>query len=169
MKKSLALTLALLILLALSACGEGTGSSTTTSSTPAIDPANAFCFTYEGVKLIPGAAFDAATLPAVESAENPNCVGSGKFTTYYYDPAMELTTNTNGGSEVIYSIFITDANTPTDEGLYLGDDAAAVTAAYGDKAITEDGELLTYVKGNTHLVILLENGVVASIEYRTAE
>ena len=31
-----------------------------------------------------------------------------------------------GSGEVIYSVFILDANTPTPEGLYLGDDTARV-------------------------------------------
>lgn len=163
MKKLIALMLAVLMLCALAACNNNSN-PTTPTGTP---PAEGFAFTYQGVKLVPGVEFDDASLPVAESFENPNCAGEGKFITYQHD-AMELTVNVNGGKTVIYSIYLTDANTPTAEGLYLGDDAARVTEVYGDGAITEDGSLLTYVKGNTHLVILLENEVVTSIEYLMA-
>ena len=170
MRKIFALTLAVLMLLALAACGKDANTPTTTASgnkPPVVDPDNSFCFTYEGVKLIPGAVFDGSKLPAVESADNPDCVGSGKFTTYYHDPDMELTTNTNGGHELIYSIYIVDPNCSTDEGLYLGDTAQQVTQLYGEDCEKDEG-LWTYRKGNTLLVILIEDDLVTSIEFKMA-
>ena len=68
---------------------------------------------------------------------------------------------------MVYSVFITDPNLATNEGLHLGDDLAAVTAAYGE-ATSEDDGLLTYVKNKTHLVIQLENELVTAIEFRLA-
>lgn len=162
--------MAALMLLALCACGESSNPTTTTApgkDAPSVDPAAAFGFTYEGVKLIPGMVFDASKLPQVESADNPNCVGSGKFTTYYHDPAMELTTNTNGGEELIFSIYIVDPNFPTDEGLYLGDNASRVTELYGEDC-KKDGGLWTYSKGGNQLIILIEDELVTSIEYKFA-
>ena len=161
MKKLIAMLLAVLMLCALTACGENTDNPTTLPQ-----KAEGFTFTYQGVALVPGAEFDAAALPQVESFENPNCAGEGKFITYLHD-TMELTVNTNGDKTVIYSIYLTDANTPTAEGLYQGDDAATVTNIYGS-TYTEDGTKRIYKKGTTTLELLIENDQVTSIEYRIA-
>ena len=162
MKKLIAIVLAALMLCAMTACTENEGTPTTTTPTKV----EGYTFTFQGLDLVPGADFDAAALSIVESFENPNCAGEGKFITYLHD-GMELTVNTNGDKTVVYSVFITDPNLATNEGLHLGDDLAAVTAAYGE-AISEDDGLLTYVKNKTHLVIQLENELVTAIEFRLA-
>ena len=162
MKKLIAILLAALMLCAMTACTENEGTPTTTTPTKV----EGYTFTFQGLDLVPGADFDAAALSIVESFENPNCAGEGKFITYLHD-GMELTVNTNGDKPVVYSVFITDPNLATNEGLHLGDDLAAVTAAYGE-ATSEDDGLLTYVKNKTHLVIQLENELVTAIEFRLA-
>lgn len=162
MKKLIAIVLAALMLCAMTACTENEGTPTTTTPTKV----EGYTFTFQGLDLVPGADFDAAALSIVESFENPNCAGEGKFITYLHD-GMELTVNTNGDKTVVYSVFITDPNLATNEGLHLGDDLAAVTAAYGE-ATSEDDGLLTYVKNKTHLVIQLENELVTAIEFRLA-
>jgi hypothetical protein len=161
MKKLIAILLAALMLCAMTACTENEGTPTTTPT-----KVDGYTFTFQGLDLVPGADFDAAALSIVESFENPNCAGEGKFITYLHD-GMELTVNTNNGKTVVYSVFITDPNLATNEGLHLGDDLAAVTAAYGE-ATSEDDGLLTYVKNKTHLVIQLENELVTAIEFRLA-
>lgn len=162
MKKLIAILLAALMLCAMTACTENEGTPTATTPTKV----EGYTFTFQGLDLVPGADFDAAALSIVESFENPNCAGEGKFITYLHD-GMELTVNTNGDKTVVYSVFITDPNLATNEGLHLGDDLAAVTAAYGE-ATSEDDGLLTYVKNKTHLVIQLENELVTAIEFRLA-
>ena len=162
MKKLIAIVLAALMLCAMTACTENEGTPTTTTPTKV----EGYTFTFQGLDLMPGADFDAAALSIVESFENPNCAGEGKFITYLHD-GMELTVNTNNGKTMVYSVFITDPNLATNEGLHLGDDLAAVTAAYGE-ATSEDDGLLTYVKNKTHLVIQLENELVTAIEFRLA-
>lgn len=162
MKKLIAIVLAALMLCAMTACTENEGTPATTTPTKV----EGYTFTFQGLDLVPGADFDAAALSIVESFENPNCAGEGKFITYLHD-GMELTVNTNGDKTVVYSVFITDPNLATNEGLHLGDDLAAVTAAYGE-ATSEDDGLLTYVKNKTHLVIQLENELVTAIEFRLA-
>ena len=161
MKKLIAIVLAALMLCAMTACTENEGTPTTTPT-----KVEGYTFTFQGLDLVPGADFDAAALSIVESFENPNCAGEGKFITYLHD-GMELTVNTNNGKTVVYSVFITDPNLATNEGLHLGDDLAAVNAAYGE-ATSEDDGLLTYVKNKTHLVIQLENELVTAIEFRLA-
>lgn len=162
MKKLIAIALAALMLCALTACNE-TGNPGSTPNTPA----EGFTFTYQGLDLVPGADFDAAALSQVESFENPNCAGEGKFITYQHE-AIELTVNELGGKTVIYSIYLTDANTPTTEGLHLGDDMASVTELYGAGQTSDDGSTITFTKGATKLVLVVEDELVVSIEYLMA-
>ena len=162
MKKLIAIALAALMLCALTACDE-TGTPGSTSNTPA----EGFAITYQGVKLVPGADFDAASLPSVDFNDAPDCAGEGTFVTYYHD-LFELTERTAGGKTVIYSIYLTDANTPTAEGLYLGDDVARATELYGTGVTSGDGGTITFTKGATQLIVVVEDEMVASIEYRMA-
>lgn len=162
MKKLIAIALAALMLCALTACNE-TGNPGSTPNTPA----EGFTFTYQGLDLVPGADFDAASLPSVDNFENPNCAGEGKFITYMHD-AFELTINVNGDKSVIYSIYITDANTPTAEGLHISDEVASATALYGTGVTSGDGGTITFTKGATQLIVVVDDGYVSSIEYRRA-
>lgn len=190
MKKSIVIILTLLFLLGLTACGEpgqGTPSTTTIPATtdageitqPATTAAatqppvkttepveeEAYSILYEGVELIPGRAFDPAVLPAANSVyQVPSCAIEGTDNVYNYGK-LELTAFDDGTGEIIYSIYLTDANTPTTEGLYLGDDLARVTELYGEGG-TEGANQRTYQKGNTLLVIIFDGDYVASIEYR---
>ena len=172
MKTLIALLLAVLMLTALAACDtqnptDTTGTTPTTPTDPA-DPGNpeeSFKFTYEGVALVPGAAFDPAVLPEADSVFTvPSCAIEGTDNVYSY-PVLELTAYNDGSGEVIYSIYLTDANTPTEEGLYVGDDLARVTELYGTD-YTENGSELIYTKGKTCLSLILNDGAVISMEYR---
>lgn len=126
---------------------------------------NVFGFVFQGVTLVPGTAFDASVLPQAESVyQVPSCAIEGTDNVYQYD-TFELTAFEGSDGEVIYSIYLIDANTPTPEGLYLGDDLAAVISIYGEE-YTENGTQMIYQKGNTLLLIIVENGIVSSIEYR---
>lgn len=174
MKKLIALLLAALMLTALTACGSETADSTQPSQQEQTDPTTpqdtdpvedeVFSIVYEGVELIPGAAFDPSQLPEADSVfEVPSCAIEGTDNVYSYPP-FELTAYNDGTGEVIYSIYLLDINTPTQEGLYLGDDLARVTELYGTDYVENDTELI-FTKGNTTLNIILENETVISIEY----
>lgn len=176
MKKLIALLLAVLMIAALAACGAETPdptqpskqnetNPTTPQQTKPAEPEDVFSFTYEGVELIPGAAFDPSVLPEADSVfEVPSCAIEGTDNVYSY-PTFELTAYNDGTGEVIYSIYLLDANTPTAEGLYVGDDLARVTELYGTDYIENDTEL-TFTKGGTTLNFLLDGETVISIEYR---
>ena len=171
MKKLIALLLAVLMMAALAACEkpdpadpQGT-TGPTTDSNPNKPAADGFSFTYEGVKLIPGAPFDPSVLPEADSVFTvPSCAIDGTDNVYSY-PVMELTAYNDGTGEVIYSIYLTDADTPTGEGLYVGDDLARVTELYGE-SYTKNGDELTFTKGTTSLCLILNDETVISIEYR---
>ena len=178
MKKIFALLLALVMMLCLAACGEteadgtaGTTQSTGESQTQPSgdnqggDATASYSFEFGGVKLIPGQDFKADTLPTADFVyEVPSCAIEGTDQVYSYG-VMEVTAFDDGTGPVIYSIFIADANTPTGEGLYIGDPLATVTELYGENC-TVSGNQYTYEENGTMLILLVENGFVASIEYR---
>lgn len=191
MKRMIAVLLSLLMLFALTACGEpadktetptGTVADNTTAvedtttaedTTAAAEDTTAgsdeqepgFVFTFEGVELTPGQAFDAAALPEPLSVfEVPSCAIEGTDNVYNYG-TIEVTAFDDGTGEFIYSIYIVDANTPTNEGLYIGDTLDYVIAAYGED-YTQEGSQITYQKGNSLLIILMSGDYVQSIDFR---
>jgi len=178
MKKLIALLLAVLMVAALTACGPQQSASDPTTEPTAQKPVDDetgpavtqpdeeyFSFTYEGVELIPGADFDPAVLPEADSVfEVPSCAIEGTDNVYSYPP-FELTAYNDGTGEVIYSIYLLDADTCTDEGLYVGDDLVRVTELYGTDYAENDTEL-TFTKGATTLNLLMDGETVISIEYR---
>ena len=94
----------------------------------------------------------------------PSCAIEGTDNLYDYG-TVEVTAFNDGDGEIIYSVYIKDANTPTDEGLYIGDTLEQVSAIYGTDR-TENGNELVYTAGKTLLVIIVENDTVTSIEFR---
>lgn len=179
MKKILVLTLALLLLIGMTACGstepevtepQGTSAPTSGNKTPTTDPVEAqpaegYSFTLQGIELIPGAVFDESKMPENNGRfEVPSCAIEGTDILYNYE-VVEVTVFDAGQEPVIYSIYLLDANTPTTEGLYLGDDVATVESIYGT-GYTQDGTAMIYEKGDTQLRIMIDNGAVFNIEYR---
>ena len=186
MKRVTAILLSILLLCALTACGEPADKTVTPTgtvpdnTTEAADDTTAaqdttaasqdtleegFVFTFEGVELVPGQPFDASALPEPQSIyQVPSCAIEGTDNVYNYG-VIEVTAFNDGTGEVIYSVYIVDANTPTDEGLYIGDTVDHVTAAYGDDCVRENGQI-TYRKGDTLLVLILDGDYVMSIDFR---
>lgn len=189
MKKLFAILLALTMLLSLAACDGGEKPQETTAPAPVettvpaqteqivpetteapeetqapVSEGPDFCFTFEGVALTPGAIYDASALPAPNSVfQVPSCAIEGTDNVYSFD-AIDITAFHDGTQEVIYSIAIFDPNVCTDEGLYLGDDAARVMELYGEN-YTENGTAMVYTRANTMLTVILQNGYVVSIEF----
>ena len=182
MKKFLSILLALVLVLAMAACGDATtedtskengdGTGSAQASGGATEPAQAqdgFFLTYENVKLMPGNAFDSAALPEASTVlEVPSCAFEGTDNAYNYE-AFELTAYSDGNGEFIYSIYILDANQATDEGLYLGDSLTRAEELYGTDYDNIDEVQAIYTKGNTQLILILQDGNIISIEYRLAQ
>ena len=170
MKKILALLLAAMMLLTLAACG-GNGDPTDPAGNNDPNPTDppvadgAFSFTFSGVELTPGTVFNASALPEANSVTQvPSCANQGTDNVYNYG-TLEITAYNDGTNEVIYSIYILDANTPTTEGLYIGDGLAQIEDLYGT-GYTREGNQITFQKGKTQLVMILENDQILSIDFR---
>ena len=183
MKRTISLLLALLMLLSLAACGQETPQQTTvpdsTEGTPApvettqdtqpaeTEPQEAFSLVVGDAAIIPGTPFDMSILPEPSSTYTvPSCALDGTDNVYNYD-TFEVTAYDEGNGPIVYSIYFIDPNLPTTEGLYLGDDLARVTELYGED-YTLNGTELTYQKGNTLLILILQDEYVISMEYRMA-
>ena len=184
MKKITVLLLALCLLAALAACNpqqadptqppetSNVPNSTTPPETvsgdtqpPQTQDEEGYAFTLNGIALIPGALFDESKLPEAASVfQVPSCAIEGTDNVYNYN-TVEVTVFDDGSAPVIYSIYLVDPNTATDEGLYQGDELAAVERIYGTQ-YTKNGAELVFQKGQTQLRIIVSNDVVTSIEYR---
>lgn len=189
MKKLIAMMLAVLMLLCMTACGaeEETNADLVITRAPveeneteapaedAEEPAEeteapvaaggVFAYVLEGVEIIPGEPFDASALPEAASVYTvPSCALEGTDNVYNYG-TVEVTAYDEGEGEHVYSVYFIDPNITTPEGLALGDDMTKVVELYGEDYV-EDGTSYTYTKGNTMLIVIEQNGVVGSIEYR---
>lgn len=126
-----------------------------------------FSYTYHGVDLVPNAAFDASKLPApVAKSTIPSCAFTGTDNVYTYD-TIEVVAYDEGNGEHLYSIYLLDPNTPTDEGLALGDSVEKMVQIYGEN-YTKTGSEYAYYRGETILVILTTGDTINSIEIRMA-
>lgn len=188
MKKLIAMLLAVMMVFSLAACGaeeepnadlvitrapeeqeqtpatQAPEAPAETEAPAAVEEGN-YIFTSNGVDLIPGADFDAAVLGAPASVyEVPSCAIEGTDNVYNYE-AFEITAYDDGTGEVIYSIFFLDPNLTTNEGLALGDDVSKVVDLYGENYV-EDGDSYVYTRTEGQLIVILQDGVVVSIEYR---
>lgn len=182
MKKFFAVVLALTLALSLCACGEKPQETTAAPETTPVEavpettaapiqetgaPAvndREYTLTFNGVELIPGADYDASLLPEPGyTYEVPSCAFEGTDNVYSFD-TVEITAFHDGNKEIIYAIAILDPNVCTDEGLYIGDDAARVIELYGE-AYEENGTAMVYTGRNTMLTIIVQNGLVVDIEF----
>lgn len=183
MKRIIIMALVLVLALSLCACGSDNGSADMeitkkntsdnvstdadlqTESDEAYADEGTYCFTADGVKLIPGESFDSSKLPEAESVFTvPSCAIEGTDNVYSYG-TFEVTAYDEGSGERIYSVYIFDANISTDEGLSVGDGKDKVIEIYGDDYEDNNGEF-TYKKGDTLLVIVFQNDMVLSIDFR---
>lgn len=95
--------------------------------------------------------------------EAASCAFDGLDKTYTY-AGFVITTRPDGEKDYVNSILLTDDSVTTPEGLYIGANTDAVTAAYG----TPDQQtetLMSYVSGATALNFIIQDGAVISIEY----
>ncbi len=175
MKKIIALALALMLVLTMAACGgEKAPAETTKPSTPAApsvqvptlpDP-NSWKYTVQGVEIMmhaPAAPILEVLGDPVSYTEEASCAFTGLDKTYYYG-GFYLQTYPIGQEDFVYSVWLVDDSSTTHEGIYIGATQAEVETAYGSDGF--NGSNAYIMKGTTStLTIILENGVVSSIQY----
>ena len=165
MKKLLVLLLSLILVLSLAACGTTSDGGDDTQK-PSASNEPGYTFTAKGVKV----EFDVLaddTLAALGEpksyTESASCAFEGKDKTYGYG-GYYITTYPNGDKDYIYSAWFEDDSVTTAEGIYIGSTKADVEAAYGAGCF--EGDSATLTKGNTELLIIVEDGAVVSIQYQ---
>ena len=169
MKKLLTILLAIGLLLTLAACGGSTPAETTggaQSTVPTYAPDDNFTFTYKNVEITLNA--DAAPIVAalgepMKYTESTSCAFVGLDKTYYYG-SFYLETYPDGDKDYVSAWWFADDTITTAEGVYIGADQAAVDKAYGAEAYN-GSNAYTVKKAAGTLTVILENGVVSSIQY----
>lgn len=147
---------------------DGTTASTTegTEAPTEAPAAEGFLFNYNGTEI----AMHAPAAPIVEAlgepkkyTESASCAFEGLDKTYYYG-SFYLDTYPMGEEDFVYGWWFADDSLTTEEGIYIGATQAQVEAAYGADAFNGTNAY-TVTKGDTMLTVILEDGVVTSIQY----
>ena len=171
MKKIFALALALTMVLTLAACGGNAPAETTApkapeAGAPTQPDASSWKYTVQGVDIMmhaPAAPILEALGEPVSYTEEASCAFSGLDKTYYYG-GFYLQTYPLGDADYVFGAWLVDDSSTTPEGIYIGASQAEVEAAYGTEGF--NGSNAYVLKGTTStLTIILEGGVVSSIQY----
>lgn len=169
MKKLLTILLAACLLLSLAACGSTPADTTGNGdqpTTPSFSAEENFTFTYKNVEITLNA--DAAPIVAalgepMKYTESTSCAFVGLDKSYYYG-SFYLETYPNGDKDFVSGWWFADDSVTTAEGIYIGSAQAEVEKAYGAEAYN-GSNAYTVTKEAGVLTVILENGVVSSIQY----
>lgn len=173
--KKLAVLLAAAMLMA--GCGSSSAETTAAATSAAAEAqtiaaageqqaaaSDGYVFTVDGTTI----AMNAEAAPILEKLgkeknyfESASCAFEGLDKEYTYN-GFVLKTYPLNDVDYVASITLQDDTVATPEGIAIGSELADVTAVYGDSSSDTKCE---YVKGDSQLLILLENGVVTSIQY----
>lgn len=82
----------------------------------------------------------------------------------YKGGSFSISTNPSGNSDIISSIMLNDDTVSTAEGICIGSSADDVTAAYGEASNSTE-TTITYEKGSSSIVFVLQDGKVNNIIY----
>ena len=123
-------------------------------------------FTYNGTKITLGAEA-ASVINALGEprsyTEEPSCAFDGMDKTYHYG-SFYLSTYPLNGKDFVYSFWFADDSVVTNDGNRIGSTKAQVEAIYGANCFNGTNAY-TQVLDSSKLTILMEDGVVSSIQY----
>ena len=163
MKKLMALLLAAAMIFCFAGCGSDDSGN---GETQAQSQEKGFSFTYNGVEITlhaPAEAIVAALGEPQKYTESTSCAFVGLDKSYGYG-SFYLETYPVDGKDFVYGWWFVDDMVENEEGICIGSTQAEVEAAYG--ADTFNGtNAFTVKRGNGVLTILLENGLVNSVQY----
>lgn len=168
MRKLLSTFMTIAILLGFSACGAGAvedqPKTTQNPQSDAAQTAACYGFVFQDTELVPGNCLAAEKLPMPQyTYRQTNTIWGGEDTFYNFVD-IEVIVYNNGASSVIRSIVVISPNLKTPEGLSLGDSTEQVIKLYGNNYV-EDGDQWLFSVENTCLAVLIQDGLVAGIEY----
>ncbi len=123
-----------------------------------------FEISYKGIVITPKTTFNKeAIAEEVKVSEIPSCAFEGTDNVYTYEN-LEITTAKVEEKETIYSVYFTNSEMQTKEGVKITDDKAKMMEVYGNN-YEEQGSKYAYTKGDVNLSFIIENDVITSIEY----
>lgn len=137
------------------------------TSAPETEPAQqGYSFTYNGVEIemnAPAADIIAALGEPKSYTEEASCAFIGMDKTYFYG-SFYLQTYPMEDVDYIYCVWLVDDSVTTAEGIYIGATQAQVEQAYGAEAYNGSNAYILTTE-HSRLTVILENGVVSSIQY----
>lgn len=178
MKRIIALALIALIicLLFLTGCGNGAeppvtvDADTQPESSPAAATEDAtpseYSITYNGTAITlhaPAAPIVEALGEPMQYTESASCAFTGLDKTYYYG-SFYLDTYPKDGTDYVYGFWFADDSISNPEGIFIGASQELVEAAYGAESFNGSNAYIVE-KGTGKLTVILEEGVVTSIQY----
>lgn len=151
---------------------DGTGENGAVSGTVS-DALKGYIFEAEGTDGTVSITTDIEMAPVLEKLGEPvkyfeaaSCAFQGLDKVYTYQH-FEIDTYPDGDKDIISSIILKDDLIETPEGLCIGMSKADMESVYGTD-YEEKGNMCVYTKDGMHLSVLVENGVITSIEYGSA-
>ena len=188
MKKLISLMLVLAMALTLAACGGNDAPKPTDAPDPGltvVDPTEApeaeteasateapeatgeaYTFTYGSTTI----AMNADTAPIVAALGEPknyteeeSCAFEGLSKTYFFG-SFYLETYPGADGDYVHCVWLVDDSVATAEGIYIGSSQQDVESAYGAEHF-DGANSYVMEQGDSTLTVILENGVVSSIQY----
>ena len=166
MKKLIAILMAAAMMLSIAACAP---TDTETPSTPVTgdEPVqDSYSFVYNGVTIALNAPAESVVAALGEPAsysESTSCAFDGLDKSYGYG-SFYLETYPLNGKDYVYGWYFVDDLVANAEGISIGSSLADVQAAYGNEGYS-GGNVYQIKQGIGVLTIILENDLVASIQY----
>lgn len=139
---------------------------TTPSATESVPATEGFTFSHNGTEITlhaPAAPILEALGEPKKYTESASCAFEGLDKTYYYG-SFYLDTYPIGEEDFVYGWWFADDSVSTEEGIYIGATQAQVEAAYGADTFNGSNAYIV-TKGDGMLTVILEEGVVTSIQY----
>ena len=153
--------------------GPGNGETINVADIDKNAASSNYKFTYKGVDIICNAAFDDSKFDSseFEVKQEASCAGQGLDNVYNFKGGSFIVVShpmddNNGEAKVMY-VMLCDDTVATAEGVYIGNTAEQVKAAYGEPdAEKSTDKLLYYFMGSSFLQFELDDkGVVVGITY----
>lgn len=173
MKRLMILAVIACMLMSFAACGAPADTNTpaptgneTIAQTQPVEKEKGFAFTYKDTEIT----LHAQAEPIVKAlgepmkyTESTSCAFAGLDKSYYYG-SFYLDTYPMCGSDFVYGWWFADDSVSTEEGIYIGSSQADVEKAYGAENYNGTNAF-TVKKADGILTVILEEGVVTSIQY----